>query len=423
LVYLLYMKLYNMLNEALLQEVYHFSNLKKIISILKADKINLSTILSHPSDATNMKNFFFLSVSRTPSLVKGYSEMSDNKCIIVFDGQKLNSRYKTMPYHYFKNNTSDYKRRFEYEERILSDVPYINQISKYIIRIDCIIETNNENKPVNGQKSLLNELLSLGKSKNIPMGFYGSEKDMRLGRNQLNDFVDGDSTTNDLPQPYISYRTYSRMLAMILYDRKYLDDYQSFSTDLEEYVKANNLRSTKIDAMSIFGEIKSMSSDTIAYNLTSDIATYFNNGYDDEFREDVKLLVKEMRRYGVNTLIGLYNVKVKGTKETPTNYDYTGKYTLYHLVISEEGNHWEVVSPQVLISQIESFNLESDFNNGYLDNDTFYWCERAKLNGRTMGDFMNYLLNKFQKEKVIELISDCGYNHFDNQHRYKLVLR
>ena len=85
------------INEAL-EELYHFTTYNSMISILLSDVLHGSDEIC--SDGTGPK---FISLTRSKISTTGYPHgMTDDKIIrIVFDGKKLQSKYKIRPYDYF----------------------------------------------------------------------------------------------------------------------------------------------------------------------------------------------------------------------------------------------------------------------------------------------------------------------------------
>lgn len=89
-----------LLDEALSPEAYHLTNLSNILNILKTNHLNLSSGLGSRADQYGDK-FFYLSISRTKSLRIGYKAGQKVIGVIIFDGNKLNHNFKSLPVDYW----------------------------------------------------------------------------------------------------------------------------------------------------------------------------------------------------------------------------------------------------------------------------------------------------------------------------------
>jgi len=124
--------------------------MSKLINILKTDKFITSTNLGSPADAKVDKGrAFFFSTQRSGGK-SGYGRSSGNVCIVL-DGRKLSQIYKGFPTDYWgwSKKRSDWDTESEYmtalqstemEDRIVTDDPYIDNASKYIIEIHILID-------------------------------------------------------------------------------------------------------------------------------------------------------------------------------------------------------------------------------------------------------------------------------------------
>ena len=129
---------YKLLNEGTNRgEVYYYTN--NIKEILSSNKINLSSNLGSDRDKFGNR-YFFLSLSRTPGVNIGYGKNSNYR--LVLDGNKLNQNFKSIPVDYWKGNSVRYEVEYEYEDRIITDKPVINNISKFIIRIEIVTSSS-----------------------------------------------------------------------------------------------------------------------------------------------------------------------------------------------------------------------------------------------------------------------------------------
>lgn len=149
----------HLIKESISRVVYHFTDIFSLIEILKDDRFCLSTTFGGDMENKSPKRFF-LSVTRQRSAESGYAYLMDLNVRITLDGDKLNQRYKGKPVDFFSDlgigKESYYKSSpipsvqisTESEDRIYSDTPTIENIWKYIKRIDILYNNSDtEVKP------------------------------------------------------------------------------------------------------------------------------------------------------------------------------------------------------------------------------------------------------------------------------------
>ena len=423
------MQLYGLLNEMLSGDVYHYTNPNAILNILKTNRINLSSNLGGSADLYGGKPFF-LSFSRTGSFKLGYGKKGgDAKARIVFDGNKLNTRYKSIPVDYWgvKHNSTDinYRDAFEFEDRILSDKPVIDNALAYIKRIDMLIMDKEDAWNVNPQylyktKLQYKNILLLAGQLNIPAFVYSNEKDATFNTNPINDRILSFESELETSDRYESRYTDSdlvlKIVALVLYDEKYTKDYDLFCKDMGEYVKTNNIP-FDIDCYKTFETMRNLYYN--AQDFTASIGSYLHNmfkgGTDGGMRDHVMLLVREMKKYKVQTIKDLVNIKTTGLKPKGQKFDYTNKYALYELGNDE----WNLYDNNIKLERNRVYFNTWKYG-GYLRNedmDVYFELSNA---GKTIGDFLNYLLNTYTIEKVKEIVHKSGYDNYYKEHRWKL---
>lgn len=400
-----------LIQETLLPEEYHATSLVNIVNILETNKINLSSNLGTSSDAMGGK-FFFLSLSRTGSPKLAYGQRGDRFGRIVFDGNKLNQNFKSIPVDYWGLKGKQNGDAFEYEDRIITDKPVIDNASKYIIRIDIVTDYSEYDV------FQIKKILELGKSKNIPISVYDNSNDMVKKTNQINDKIL--SAKNDY-EPYNS--DYKRtvnlrdVIALLMVKPEYFNDggYDKFIEDFDAFISKTGLEYSEPDK--VYERMRQMFyyKQDIISSLSADFHNYFKGGYGGKFRDDVKLLVRDMRKWGVNKIGDLIDIKLHGIKPAGPLKDYIGKFELYEY--DYDGN-W------VLAKNVPLDNTRIYFNTinygGHLskeDMDVFFEYRDAN---KKIYDFINYLLNKYTFDKVKELIYKSGYDSYDGTHRFKL---
>lgn len=162
----------NLISESLTPIVYHFCDLNALYGICTYNKFILTSSNTNKSDINLSKRGeyqypYYICFSRTKSPDVGYPSQrllksnSWQVCLVrlEIDGEKLNYLYKAHPVNYYVNDDDpkiqvysqglnknvDYKQiarqqMYEYEDRLLSNRPVINNANKYIKRIDILIK-------------------------------------------------------------------------------------------------------------------------------------------------------------------------------------------------------------------------------------------------------------------------------------------
>lgn len=153
-------KLPSLLNEALSDNVYHYTTITAGLKIVNSDTMYLQSALGGVADNTKTKELYYMSLTRQRNSNFGYSYKFQRKGVrIEFDGRKLSQRFKGKPLDYwgasmgkqsYYNNpdqsfdTKQHHTDAESEDRLYSNEPTIYNIHNYIKRIDVIINAENE---------------------------------------------------------------------------------------------------------------------------------------------------------------------------------------------------------------------------------------------------------------------------------------
>lgn len=416
------MQLHGLLNEMLSGDVYHYTYARPILNILKTNKINLSSNLGTHADEYGNKPFF-LSFSRTGSFKLGWGKKgTDGRSRIVFDGAKLNNRYKSMPVDYFgwKGMATDINARdsFEYEDRILSDKPTIDNAISYIKRIDMIVKDIERNPQY---AASYKQILILANQLNVPAFVYSNEKDASSNTNNINDVIlnydSGDSTPDNREDKfYGDTDLISKIIAIVLYDEKYTNDSELFCNDVQAYVKDNNIQ-FDIDCNRTFERMRNLYYNPQDYlsSISADLHNLFKGGRDGGVREHVMLLVREMKKHKVQTVKDLVNIKTMGLKPKGQKFDYTTKYSLYELGNDE----WNISDNNIKLERSRIYFNTWKYG-GYLRSEDMDVYFDLRSNDKTIGDFLNYLLNTYTIDKVKQIVHMSGYDNYYNEHRWKL---
>jgi hypothetical protein len=302
-------------NEGLLKEgtnrgeVYHYTN--RILKILSDNKINLSSNLGSDKDQFGNK-YFFLSLSRTPGVNIGYGRFHNSR--LVLDGNKLNQNFKSIPVDYWGNKSGDNRGSdidFEYEDRIISDKSVIDNITKYIIRIEIVAETPKTKKNY--------EILQLAKQNNIPIFFYLNKNDLQRQRNNVNNEVENISVPYEKENKTTWENNYkielSKILSIVLYEDGIIENENLLKDKLNKITQLYNL-----PELSLWNITENMriilyfNKNEFIYSLKNNLRDYFKNGKGDNFREWIKILINEMKKFKVTSIEDLVKLKYENNE-------------------------------------------------------------------------------------------------------------
>ena len=131
------------IEEALTDIVYHYTSLRFCYRIMESDTIYLQSALGGQSDNYGNGKMFYLSTTRQRSNVSGYKKDTTGVARLELDGRRLNQRYSGKPIDYWGKDFRT-PERFETEDRLLSNESEIYPASKYIKRIDILINPDKE---------------------------------------------------------------------------------------------------------------------------------------------------------------------------------------------------------------------------------------------------------------------------------------
>lgn len=409
-------------------EIYHITS--EIESILKSNSINLSLGLGADNYG---KKFFFLSLSRTPSVKIGY-KAGYFESRIVFDYNKLKANFQIMPVDYWgwkgKNMESNWQpSMFEFEERLLSNKSEISNINKYIKRIEIAVKEDKFNNfnYVENLKSIIN----LSKSRGIDIYFYKSNNDFRLGKNRIdsNQIMNINLSKEDEYNSYPSSERYENLIALMMYDDKYLNDYALFVNDLKEFLPKIGLTQNDIkDTYSVYSSVKDLrfsgNRSDVMIGLDSDLRGYFKSGKSGKYRQVATKFINQMKKLGVRSIEEYINLKINKIKPKGEKMDYSKNWGLYELGYNydtSEYDTWERISNETELKDLRRIYFLTYKYGGYLSNEDGDEMYKIKLaeNG-TVGQFLNYLMNKYTLDKVKEIIYKSGYDDVYKRYSFKL---
>jgi hypothetical protein len=215
------------------------------VEILKNNEMNFSTALGSEADLRNKGRFNYLSFTR--SKMSGFKR---GNVKIVFDGNKLNQKYKSIPIDYweYSKNEKDWSdkntyiqslKSLEQEDRIISNDTEIPNIAKYIKEIHIWDFWNNSTAVA----------VYYARQRNIPFYVYDNEKDFLRQTNPIknldyleNPTFDSDNESDERDRfeydlasfiAYNSQENYNQIINYIKNDEKI----QKFIKILEENIR------------------------------------------------------------------------------------------------------------------------------------------------------------------------------------------
>lgn len=167
----------NIINESISNICYHFCDLDSLWGICNTNKFILTSVNTNGRDKELSKQGdyfypYYMCFSRTYSSKVGYPKMRMSNSNswklgivrIEIDGDRLNYNFKGKAVNYSKNNIND----FEYEDRLLSEKPFINNANLYIKRIDILLNQYFfDNTKILYKQKMLGDILFNNKSINV----------------------------------------------------------------------------------------------------------------------------------------------------------------------------------------------------------------------------------------------------------------
>jgi hypothetical protein len=290
-------KLNNILNEGASDILYHFTNTGNLLNILNTDEFSLTSVLGSKSDQVINKNkFFYLSTTRSKN--SGYTR-GDTK--ITLNGRKLKYNNKIIPVDYWQwsKNRADWSddnryiealKSLEQEDRIITDKPIIPNAISYILEIHIHVQDIDKT---------LNNIIELCTSKNIKLYLYDNKKNWLNQINPIDNNIDFSNVT-DTDNGYVTEIGFNYPIAsLIAYNDA--DNYNILTKYLDDPKKIKKLDDTiKTRTENNFNPNSPYVEDGITY-INSAISNIRSNS-DKDSKFIISLLVKEFKKYGVNTV-------------------------------------------------------------------------------------------------------------------------
>ena len=172
-----------LLNEMVSDVVYHFTHISAALEICKSNRLLLSESITKSSDTMHKKKMFFLSMTRQFNSTQGYSKSKTVR--IELDGRRLNERFEGGPVDYW-----GHRNMSEYEDRLFSDEPYIDDARKYIKKISILLnDRSHENEYITAHQCLM-----YAKRNDILVMIFDNVKDFNNphSTNTINDKIESE---------------------------------------------------------------------------------------------------------------------------------------------------------------------------------------------------------------------------------------
>ena len=321
------------LNEGISEVIYHRTWLNPLVKILKSGKILLSTTI-HSLANSYSKEAYYLSFSRTKNTNLGY--LKGAQVVLEFDGKMLGTKYKGGPvdfnWVYLDSDTvpSGRHNADEYEERIYSNNPFLQNLDKYIKHIDVIIENERTD-------STLREIKKINSPLTNKIRIFKTQNDFSYGKNWtlLSDYKlpDGEDTKSDNNERFDFNLLKDVITILLIGDKKikdkeyvknfflkYINKFISLGADKLKDIDEHRLNSIVYEVQRTIEWINPNDNyDSFLNTLEGNIKQLSGTNSKNEISYRVlKLLSDEMVKYKVITIRDLVREK-KGEKK-----QYTG---------------------------------------------------------------------------------------------------
>lgn len=182
--------------------VYHATDLSALEKILSEDRFKLSASVGTSSERKHQsKKFYYLSTTRH-KLGGFHLEQGSYTAVLVLDGTKLGHNYIGDPIDYWGEGfRRERPEKYEAEDRIWSEKPFIEPASKYIKEIHILWDEKWDHN--NHVKASLRKTLIDAKKMEIPTWMYANKRPFLLmDKRRSLDLKDIDLTTKPPGKSY-----------------------------------------------------------------------------------------------------------------------------------------------------------------------------------------------------------------------------
>lgn len=425
----------NLLLEKISSEVYNFVRPENLLNILKTNTWNLSTHIGTQGDSMNDKGLYFLPLSRSKTITMGYgrslsgyredSDRTHSIARIQFDGNKLSSNFKGAPVDYWQRkdyqklkqqyttgSEKDIRQRavtdFEFEDRLYSNQHSINNVTKYINKIDLLIRKDDENLYE------VKQIIDLCGKYHIPINVYGDLKDFIAGNKNsfTSDFLNTTITKPEIDNTYKGFYNYSRLMskvsALVLYDESLIKDYDQLKSALAKLYSKYGLNTPSDNDYYQVHEYMS----SLNYNdrdflngIYADIHNVSKSGFNtNNSRIFLKMLTDNMLYFKVKSIKDL--LFLKRDQILPNDYpkyDWTKKYTFARIPYYPEDPH-EVIDNKTRLKDVHRIYTTS----APVSKDEMNKMWEIYIGNKSIGELLNFICNRFTPNKVKEIVKAIG---------------
>lgn len=415
----------NFLNETnITDKVWHRTSPTALIKMLKSGKILMSTSMGTNADRLSKKPYF-LSLSRTKNLKFGYGKGAYTVAI-EFDGKQLKTKYsgKSLDYWAWPNLTD--KRRSEldeYEDRIFSNSPFLDNLNKYVVNIDMYVKLDWDEWQKDTGKYIISTVNTIKKITDHPellkkVRIFTDQNDFAYGKNwkSLDNFKPPEIEENEEDNKWDRYlgsfdlRLLKNILVILLVGDKNIDDKEYVRKFVQKYLdkfidlgeeKLKNIDENEMNSMIYHIQQKVQYSayletdEDFHGSINADIHNLGKSSSKTTINYEIlKLLSDEMIKYKVNSINDL--IKAKNGYKKKKNIDYSKRF----IIVYKSYDRYNVISEERNI--LWWFKLNNKDKNGIQD--MGYPV--------TTKNVINYIFNFYDEEKakeIVESILDESY--------------
>jgi hypothetical protein len=124
-----------------------------------------------------------------------------------------------------------------------------------------------------------------------------------------------------------------------------------------------------------------------------------------------------MKKFKVTTVDDLVNIKFHQLKPKGKELDYSKKYSLYEFSRYEE--QWVIIDNNEKLENLSLYFQPSRYGGIINDTDTEQYYKIKNGNG-SIGEWLNYLLNKYTLEKVQNMVNISSLDRYTKKPTHKL---
>ncbi len=291
------------LNESLTPIVFYYCDFDEFEEIIQTNQFHLISNLGTSADQAEHTQGYHFYMSTARIYYGGYvrRSLTSNGVILTLDGDKLNQRYKTVPFDYWGSeyrssafntgNTEQFMKNDENEDRIISNKGNIPNALQYVKSVSLCLRANayGEENPdhlseedkynvyiSDPQSSSIRKAYEFLKYHHIPMFIYATEHDFVIN-NKKEAIVDKvyHSAIAQLSD-YVSGKIPKDVKGRIIYDRQFKEIIGALE---QEWVAKN-----------------------YAERLATEIHNEKTNPY---YRSDIQTITNAMVKYQASSLMNL----------------------------------------------------------------------------------------------------------------------